>query len=326
MSIGISGFGGYVPARVLTNAELEGVFDTSDEWIVQRTGIRERRIAASDESTLDLAAMASQQALDHAGFAAEDLDEIIVATDTPEVYTPDTAAFLQHRLGARTIPAYDLGGSGCAGFVQALDVARTRATVEPKRILVVGVELISRLLSWKDRGTDILFGDGAGAVIVEPGGRRAALLGFVAGTDGSKSDILTLGVGGTRRPFTAEVAETGDHQRLVMDGHEVFKSAVRRMSGAVDEVLKRVGCEIQDVACLIPHQANERIITAVGNRLKIDPERVYVNVDRYGNTGSASVPLALSEAVHGGTIATGDLVVLVAFGAGFHWSAAALRF
>ena len=198
--------------------------------------------------------------------------------------------------------------------------------MEPRRILVVGVELISRLLSWKDRGTDVLFGDGAGAVVVEPDGSRAELLDFVAGTDGSKSGILTLGVGGTRRPFTAEVAATGDHQRLVMDGHEVFKSAVRRMSGAVQEVLEKVGCSIEDVACLIPHQANERIIVAVGNRLKIDPERVYVNVDRYGNTGSASVPLALSEAVHGGTISEGDLVVLVAFGAGFHWSAAALRF
>ena len=326
VSVGVSGFGSYVPERVMTNAELEGMFDTSDEWIVQRTGIHERRIAAPDQSTLDLAEAATRQALDHAGVDAEQLDEIIVATDTPEVYTPDTAAFLQHRLGARNIPAYDLGGSGCAGFVQALDVARTRATVEPKRILVVGVELISRLLSWKDRGTDILFGDGAGAVVVEPRGGRAELLAFVSGTDGSKSDILTLGVGGTRRPFTAEVAETGDHQRLVMDGHEVFKSAVRRMSGAVQEVLERVGCDIGDVGCLIPHQANERIITAVGSRLKIDPDRVYVNVDRYGNTGSASVPLALSEAVHGGVIGSGELVVLVAFGAGFHWSAAALRF
>ncbi|MDH3250236.1 MAG: ketoacyl-ACP synthase III [Acidimicrobiia bacterium] len=326
VSIGISGFGGYVPERVMTNAELEELFDTSDEWIVQRTGIHERRIAAPDQSTLDLATAASLQALEHAGIGADGLDEIIVATDTPEVYTPDTAAFLQDRLGAGHIPAYDLGGSGCAGFVQALDVARARATVEPKRILVVGVELISRLLSWKDRGTDVLFGDGAGAVIVEPDGSRAELLGFVAGTDGSKSGILTLGVGGTRRPFTAEVAATGDHQRLVMDGHEVFKSAVRRMSGAVQEVLVKIGCSIDDVACLIPHQANDRIIVAVGNRLRIDPDRVYVNVDKYGNTGSASVPLALSEAVHGGVISEGDLVVLVAFGAGFHWSAAALRF
>ena len=326
MSVGVSGFGGYVPERVMTNVELEEMLDTSDEWIVQRTGIRERRIAAPDQSKLDLATEASLRAMDHAGVAADQLDEIIVATDTPEVYTPDTAAFLQHRLDAGTIPAYDLGGSGCAGFVQALDVARTRATVEPKRILVVGVELISRLLSWKDRGTDVLFGDGAGAVIVEPDGRRAELLAFVSGTDGSKSDILTLGVGGTRRPFTAEVAETGDHQRLVMDGHEVFKSAVRRMSGAVQDVLERIACGIDDIDCLIPHQANDRIITAVGNRLKIDSDRVYVNVDRYGNTGSASVPLALSEAVHGGTISEGDLVVLVAFGAGFHWSAAALRF
>jgi 3-oxoacyl-[acyl-carrier-protein] synthase-3 len=326
MKVGISGFGGYVPERVLTNAELESMFDTTDEWIVQRTGIHERHIAAPDESTLDLAAEASVRALEHAGVGPEDLDEIIVATDTPEVYTPDTAAFLQHRLGARTIPAYDLGGSGCAGFVQALDVARARATVDPKRILVVGVELISRLLSWDDRAVDVLFGDGAGAVVLEPEARLAEVIGAISGTDGSKTDILTLGVGGTRRPFTLEVAQTGDHQRLVMDGHEVFKSAVRRMSGAVDELLTRIGCSIDDVACLIPHQANSRIIAAVGNRLKIPDERVYVNVDHYGNTGSASVPLALSEAVHSGRISVGDLVVLVAFGAGFHWSAAALRF
>lgn len=326
MKVGISGFGGYVPERVLTNAELEKMFDTTDEWIVQRTGIRERRIAAEDQSTLDLAAHASVQALEHAGIGAEDLDEIIVATDTPEVYTPDTAAFLQHRLGARVIPAYDLGGSGCAGFIQALDVARARATMDPKRILVVGVELISRLLSWDDRAVDVLFGDGAGAVVVDPEGHRATLIDVVAGTDGSQTDILTLGVGGTRRPFTLEVAQTGDHQRLVMDGREVFKSAVRRMSAAVDELLGRIGHTIDDVAWMIPHQANARIIAAVGSRLTIPDDRVYVNVDRYGNTGSASVPLALSEAVHGGKINEGDLVVLVAFGAGFHWSAAALRF
>lgn len=326
MRIDLHGFGGYVPARVMTNDDWAGILDTSDEWIVSRTGIRERRIAADDESTLDLAEAAARRALDDAGMGPGDISEIIVATDTPEVYTPDTAAYLQDRLGAGNVPAFDLGGSGCAGFIQALDVARSRAAFAPRTILVVGVELISRLLSKADRNTAVLFGDGAGAVIVGPGPGRAELLDVVAGTDGSRADILTVQVGGTRKPFSLEAAESGAHQHLEMAGREVFVEAVRRMSGSVMELLGRIGCTIGDVALVVPHQANLRIIDAIASRLEVDPDIMYVNIDRYGNTGSATVPLALSEAVSSGRIRPGDLVILTAFGAGFHWASAALRF
>ena len=322
----IVGFGGYVPERVMTNEDWSKLVDTTDEWITSRTGIKERRFAADDESTLDLAAIAAERALKDAGLTADDIDEIIVATDTPEVYTPDTASLLQHRLGCRNIPTYDLGGSGCAGFVQGLDVARARIHFEPKRILVIGVELISRLINWEDRATSVLFGDAAGAVIMDSGSGRAEVLAVLAGTDGSKADILTLQTGGTRHPFTAEAAARGDHQRLDMNGREVFREAVRRMSGAVEDVLDQIGKRLEDVALIVPHQANLRIIDAVGKKLGASENQVYVNVDRYGNTGSASVPLALWEANEEGLIKEGDLVVLTAFGAGFHWAAAALQF
>jgi 3-oxoacyl-[acyl-carrier-protein] synthase-3 len=322
----VLGFGGYVPERVMTNGDWSQLVDTSDEWITTRSGIKERRFAAEDESTLDLAAHAAEKAMADAGIAAGDIDEIIVATDTPEVYTPDTASLLQHRLGCREVPTYDLGGSGCAGFVQAMDVARSRIAFESKRILVVGVELISRLMSWEDRATCVLFGDGSGAVVMGSAGGKATLLEVVTGTDGSMAGILTLVTGGTRVPFNAASAASGSFNQVTMNGREVFKQAVRRMSGITAEVLARLGKTTDDVALVIPHQANKRIIDAVGHHLGIDESRVYVNVDRFGNTGSASVPLALWEARELGRIQAGDLVMLTAFGAGFHWAAAALQF
>lgn len=322
----VLGFGGYVPKRVMTNDDWADIIDTSDEWITTRTGIKERRFAAEGESTLDLAERAARWAVDDSGLEAADLDEIIVATDTPEVYTPDTASLLQDRLGCDNIPTYDLGGSGCAGWVQAVDVARARIAFQPKRILVVGVELISRLMSWEDRAVCVLFGDGAGAVVLGPGEGKAEVLDVISGTDGSKADILTLENGGTRYPFSADSAAAGDHQRLVMVGSEVYREAVRRMSGVTLDLLERLGKSIDDVALLVPHQANKRIIDAVGRKLGIGEERVVVNVDRYGNTGSATVPLALWEAHQQGRIHRGDLVMLTAFGAGFHWASAALQF
>ena len=268
-----------------------------------------------------------KKALADAGMTADDVDEIIVATDTPEVYTPDTAAHLQHRLGAREVTAYDLGGSGCAGFVLALDIARTRVMVEPKRILVVGVELISRLMDWTDRAICVLFGDAAGAVVVGSGDDvKAEILSADAGTDGSAADILTLETGGTRRPFTLEEAQKGSQHDLVINGREVYRQAVKRMGGAANSVLEMAGKTMDDVALVIPHQANLRIIDTIRSRMGLSEERMYVNVDRYGNTGSATVPLALAEAREEGRIAPGDLVVLTAFGAGFHWAAAALQF
>lgn len=323
---GILGFGGYVPEKIMTNDDWAKLVDTTDEWITSRTGIKRRRFAADDEATLDLAAFAAERALNDAGLDPGDLDEIVVATDTPELYTPDTAALLQDRLGCTSIPTYDLGGSGCAGFVQALDVARARIHFESKRVLVVGVELISRLISWKERETCVLFGDAAGAVIMGPGVSKALVLDVVSGTDGSKAGILTLSTGGTRHPFNAEALAAGAHTHLTMDGAEVFREAVRRMSAAVNDVVGRLGLSVSDVAMVIPHQANKRIIDAVRKRLGVSEDKVYVNIEEYGNTGSASVPLALWEAHETGKIKEGDLVVLTAFGAGFHWAAAALQF
>jgi len=323
---GILGIGGYVPEKVMTNDDWAALVDTTDEWITARTGIKERRFAADDESTLDLCAHAAQRALDNAGLTPADIGEIIVATDTPEVYTPDTASFLQHRLGCDTVPAYDLGGSGCAGFVQALDVARSRIAFSARNVLVVGVELISRLISWRERETCVLFGDGAGAVVLGPGSGRATLLEVVAGTDGSKADILTLATGGTKKPFTLEVARSGAHQHLAMDGRAVFKEAVYRMTGSIEDVLDRIGKSVDDVALVIPHQANKRIIDAVAKKAGVGLDRVFVNVQSFGNTGSASVPLALWQAAEEDRIGAGDLVILTAFGAGFHWAAAALQF
>lgn len=322
----ILGFGGYVPERVMTNDDWSKLIDTTDEWITSRTGIQRRRFAADDEATVDLAANAAEVAMTDAGLVASDIDEIIVATDTPEAYTPDTASFLQHRLGCREVPAYDLGGSGCAGFVQALDVARARMMLEPKRVLVVGVELISRLMSWEDRSFCVLFGDAAGAVVLGPEGGQAEILDVVAGTDGSKTDILTLKTGGTRHPFNEESLSSGAYHHLDMDGRRVFREAVHRMSGAVTDVLERVDKTVADVSLVIPHQANKRIIDAVQSKLGVDDDHVYVNVHNYGNTGSATVPFALWEAKETGRIREGDLVALTAFGAGFHWAAAAVQF
>jgi 3-oxoacyl-[acyl-carrier-protein] synthase-3 len=322
----ILGFGGYVPERIVTNDDWAGWVDTTDEWITQRTGIKRRRFAADDESTMTLAAEAAVAALKDADLTPDDIDEIIVATDTPEMMTPDTAALVQNRLGCRNVPTYDLGGSGCAGFVQALDVARSRIVVEPKRVLVIGVELITRMIDQTDRATAILFGDGAGAVVMGPERGRAEVLAVVAGTDGSAAEILTLAAGGTRNPFNASSLASGDYNRLVMDGRKIFVEAVKRMSEAATEVVDKVGRSLADVKLVIPHQANLRIIEAVRKKLALSEEKMYVNIEDYGNTGSATVPFALWEASNNGRIGVGDLVVLTAFGAGFHWSAAALQF
>jgi 3-oxoacyl-[acyl-carrier-protein] synthase III len=322
----IVGFGGYVPERVVTNDEWAERVDTTDEWITQRTGIKRRRFAADDESTLTLAVQAARVALADAGLEPADIHEIVLATDTPEMLTPDTAALVQHELGCRNIPTYDLGGSGCAGFVQAVDVAASRIAAEDRNMLVIGVEVITRLISLEDRATAVLFGDGAGAVVMNGSRGRAEMLGAVSGTDGSNAEILTLAAGGTRNPFNEKTLANGDYNRLVMDGQRVFVEAVRRMTEASAAVLEKVGRSLDEVALVIPHQANIRIIDAVRKRMGLDESRVYVNVHEYGNTGSATVPFALWEAVSNGRIVPGDLVVLTAFGAGFHWAAAALQF
>ena len=322
----ILGFGGYAPERVMTNDDWAKLIDTSDEWITQRTGIKRRHVAADDESTMTMSVNAAETALKDANLVPDDIDEIILATDTPEMMTPDTSALVQHQLGCRNIPTYDLGGSGCAGFVQAVDVAKSRIAVQPKKILVIGVELISRMISATDRATSVLFGDAAGAVVMGPDSGRAEVLDVISGTDGAHAEILTLAAGGTRHPFNQEGVDNGDYNRLVMDGRKVFVEAVRRMSEASVEVVQKVGRSLSDVALIIPHQANLRIIDAVGKKLGLESNRVFVNVDEYGNTGSATVPLAMWEAVQENRIKAGDLVVLTAFGAGFHWASALLEF
>lgn len=324
--VGILGFGAYVPDRIMKNDEWSRYVKTSDDWIKARTGISERRIAAKDEHTTDLALIAAQIALQDAGISALQIDEIIVATDTPELTVPDTASLLQDRLNAREVTAYDLSGSGCAGFVLGLDIALARAQQAPRTVLLVGVEILTRLMDWHDRNTCVLFGDAAGAAIV---GQRESVVEIVAttaGTDGSKASILTLEAGGTRVPFSSEVLAAGLHRKIEMNGREVFRQAVSRMSAAANTVLEKAGVRLEEVDLVIPHQANQRIISAVSKTLGIAPEKVFTNVRNYGNTGSASVPLALWDARNQGLIQQGDLVLLTAFGAGFHWSAALLQF
>ena len=324
--LGILGLGAYVPDRVMENAEWSQYVDTSDEWIRERTGIVRRRIAAADQTTVDLAEAAARQALQAAAVDIAAIDEIIVATDTPEVYIPDTAAYLQQRLGAREVPAYDLAGSGCAGFLQALDVARSRVLAgSARRVLVVGVELLSRLMDWSDRNTCVLFGDAAGAAVIGVAPHAAEILAATAGTDGSAADILMREAGGTRLPFD-EAARLGKHREVTMNGREVFRHAVRRMAEAARGTLERAGKSLDDVALLVPHQANARILDAVGKELGLPAERVFRNLEEYGNTGSASVPLALTQALAAGRVQRGDLVLLVSFGAGFHWAGMALQY
>ena len=324
--IGLLGLGIYLPERVMTNDEWAEHIDTSDEWIVARTGIHRRRIAADDESTADMALAAARAAMADGGFEAADIDEIVLATDTPEVFLPDTSAYVQARLGVGHIPSYDLAGSGCAGFVLALDIARSRALADGRRVLVIGVELLTRLMNWEDRNTCVLFGDAAGAAIVGPGPVTVEIVAATAGTDGSKAGILGLEAGGTRLPITVERVRQGLHKDIVMQGREVFREAVSRMSTASHQVLEKAGVSINDVTLVVPHQANLRILNAVTKRLDIPDERVFVNVQEYGNTGSASIPVALWEARDQGRIKPGDLVLLTAFGAGFHWASVLLRF
>jgi 3-oxoacyl-[acyl-carrier-protein] synthase-3 len=323
--VALLGLGAYVPAKVVTNEDWSQHVNTSDEWITSRTGIKRRHMAADDESTSDLAVAAARAALADARLTAEQIDEIIVATDTPDVYIPDTAAFVQHRLKAREIPAYDLARGGCSGFLQGIDVACSRASLGGK-VLVIGVQMLLRLIDWKDRNSSVLFGDAAGAAVVGGCEGGAEILAAVCGTDGSKAAMIGMEVGGTRLPFTLERARQNLHRRVALDGRGVYKEAVRRMTQGANAVLEKARCRLDDVSLFVPHQANSRIIEAVARNLKLPMEKVFVNVEEYGNTGAASIPLALYEARERRCFGPGDLVLLTAFGAGLHWSAALVRF
>lgn len=316
--------GSYVPERILTNAELEKMVDTTDEWITSRTGIKERHLAAEKEFTSDMAAKAAQRAMDRAGVTADQIDLIIVATITPDMLFPATACLVQSKLGARRAAAFDIEAA-CSGFIYALEIgqqfimSRTYETV-----LVIGAERLSSIVNWKDRNTCVLFGDGAGAAILQHRPEAHGLLTACMGADGDKAMLLCMPGGGSRIPATADSVEAGLHH-LQMDGKETFKSAVNAMLTAAQEALRRCEVDISQIKLMIPHQANRRIIDAVGERLGVKPGQLFVNLDKYGNTSAASVAIALDEVVTQGLIERGDLVLLVVFGAGLTWAAAVIE-
>ena len=322
----ILGTGAYAPERVLTNDDLSKMVDTSDEWIRTRTGIRERRIAAADEAPSDMAVQAARRALDDAKLSPADIDLLIVATVTPDMPMPATACFVQHKLGLPTTAAcFDLNAA-CSGFIYALDTACAMvASGRYRHALIVGVEKLSAVLDWQDRTTCVLFGDGAGAVVVgrrpEPG---LGLLGTRLGTFGEGTDLLYISHGGTRAPTSVESLARQDHC-IRMKGKEVFKLAVRAMDDAARDILEQHGIRADQIALVIPHQANLRIIESISEYLELPMERFFVNVDRYGNTSAASIPLALDEARRSGRIQPGDLTLLVAFGAGLTYGSALIR-
>ena len=320
----ITAVGSYVPSRILTNAELEKMVDTTDEWITSRTGIKERRIAAADEFTSDLAAKAALRAMERANISADQIDLIIIATITPDMPFPSTSCLVQQKIGARRAAAFDIEAA-CSGFIFGLEIAqqfimsRTYDTV-----LVIGAEKLSSIVNWKDRNTCVLFGDGAGAAILQHRPQAHGLLTACMGSDGSKAELLSMPGGGSRCPATAESVSAGRHY-LRMEGKETFKSAVNAMYTAAQEAMRRCEIDISQIKCVVPHQANRRIIDAVGERLGVTPDQLFVNLEKYGNTSAASVAIALDEAVSSGRIHRGDLILLVVFGAGLTWGAAVIE-
>jgi 3-oxoacyl-[acyl-carrier-protein] synthase III len=319
----ISGWGKYVPERVLKNAELESMVDTSDDWVVRRTGIRERRIAAKDETSATMAIQATNRALEVAELNPKDLDLIIVATSSPDHHVPAVSSTIQHRLGA-SCPAFTLV-TGCSGFVYGLATAHQFiANNTYDHILIIGVELISRFVDWTDRNTCVLFGDGAGAVVLSPSESPSGVLALDLGSDGARGMNLWLPGGGSDKPFSQEVLDNKEHL-LRMNGREVFKFATRVLPQSTLAILEQAGLTIDDIDLLIPHQANARIIDLAIRYLKIDPDKVFVNVHKYGNTSAASIPIALVEAVEEGRVKKNDKIAMVSFGAGLTWASAIVQ-
>ena len=321
--ISITGLGASVPERVMSNEELAQIVDTSDEWIVTRTGIRERRLAGPDEALSDVALPAAHEALAQAGLAGSDVDLVIVATVTPDMAFPATAALIADQLGATKAGAYDLS-AGCTGFVYAIAQGYGMiAAGVAQRALVVGGDLLSKVIDWSDRSTCVLFGDGVGAVVletVESGG----FLGFELGADGGGGMELYLPAGGSRHPTTRETVAAGQHFAR-MNGREVFKFATRVLVASAEELLAEVGLTVSDVDVYVPHQANIRIIRHAAEKLGIPEEKVVVNVDRYGNTSSGSIPLALADAVRAGMIGKGTIVLMTGMGAGLTWGSSVME-
>ncbi len=316
----ISGWGKYVPEKILTNQELEGMVDTSHEWIMQRSGIAERRIASEDETTATMGVAAARQAMDMANITPADLDMIIVSTSSPDYFVPAVSSTIQAMLGANC-PAFSLV-TGCTGFVYGLVTAHQFiATGASKNILLIGVELISRFLDWQDRDTCVLFGDGAGAVVVTPSLTPQGVLSFDLGSNGDQGHHLMLKGGGSANPMSHGVIDRNENF-LTMNGREVFKFATRVLPRSLHAILEQSNLSLDDVDLLIPHQANARIIDMAVRSLKFDPNKVFLNLHKYGNTSAASIPIALVEAIEEGRINAGDKIAMVSFGAGLTWASA----
>lgn len=320
----ISGTGSSAPDEILTNSDLEKMVDTSDEWITTRTGIKERRIAPPGKAASDYALIASRNALEMAGVSAKDLDLIIVGTVTPDAPLPSTACILQDKIGAVNAGVTDIVAA-CSGFIYGIAFAKAMiVSGQMKNILVVGVETLSRIVNWKDRNTCVLFGDGAGAAVVSGSDKPGGIIDTFLKGDGSLSHLLEVPAGGGRIPINLDNINNGDRY-IHMEGQGVFKSAVKAMGDAATNILEKTGTASRDISLMIPHQANIRIIEATAKRIKLPMNRVFVNIQKYGNTSAASVPIALDEAVREGKIKSGDKIVLVAFGAGFTWGSALIE-
>jgi 3-oxoacyl-[acyl-carrier-protein] synthase-3 len=320
----ILGTGRYTPAKVVSNSDLEKIVDTSDSWIAERTGIRRRRIAGDHEVTSDMATAAARNALEMAGLNVADLDMIIVGTISGDTPMPACAVHVQHKLGAEDIPAFDISAA-CAGFVYGLTIAdQFIATGKARCVLVIGVELLSRLLNWQDRTTCVLFGDGAGAVVLGPAKGESGILSTRIFTDGSLAGALQIPGGGSQEPLTMEGLER-KRNKVHMTGSEVFKVAIRNLTSASATVLKASGLTSAELDWVVAHQANLRIITQVADRLGFPLEKFILNIEEYGNTSSASIPIALDEAVRDGRIRPGHAVLMCALGAGISWGSAIVR-
>jgi 3-oxoacyl-[acyl-carrier-protein] synthase-3 len=322
--IRISATGFYVPEKILTNADLEKMVDTTDEWIVTRTGIKERHIASPEQATSDLCVEAGRRALRNGNYEVEDIDLILVATASPDTIFPSTACWVQQGLEANHVAAFDLS-AGCTGFLYGMIVAEGLILGGvSKRILLIGGEVLTKITNWQDRSTCVLFGDGAGAVVLEESRDRSGMLSHYWKSDGSLGQLLYQPAGGTRQPAAEKTVAENLHT-IQMKGNEVFKHAVKRMGEAAVEVLNKAGLKKEDIRWLIPHQANTRIIDATGERLHLPPEKVYVNIQRYGNVSVASIPISLHELAETGQVEKGDIIIMDAFGAGFTWAAVAYR-
>jgi 3-oxoacyl-[acyl-carrier-protein] synthase-3 len=320
----IVGTGSYVPDRVLTNADLEKMVDTTDEWITSRSGIKERRIAPDYLCTSDMAAEAARRAMEQAGIREDEIDLIICATVSPDMPFPNTACFVQQKLGLRRIPAFDIEAA-CSGFLYGLEIGQqfiTSGTCDT--VLVIGAEKLSSIVDWQDRNTCVLFGDGAGAAILRSRGDEHGILTTCMGADGSQTDILTLPGGGAKFPASKDTVSARMHY-IKMEGKEVFKNAVIAMQTAAEQALQKCNLTIADIKCIIPHQANVRIIDAITDRLGAPKEKVYINLHRYGNVSAASVAIALDEAAREGRFQRGDLILLVVFGAGLTWASCVIQ-